>query len=488
MASTTQAGSLVLLANSDQPGTPAVTGFLALCGLLNSLIAAFLLCRLPETHAPSLTALFLRAILYVFLGGVAGAAGAWFYWRRISSSTKSSLPFSLPLFALTNAACWVFTPAIALLWGQATGLAAAISAIAAAILASGLRKVVPSSTASFEEQWPVSPWEERELFAQSLRTPAREPYGYAVAACIYAGSYALIEQEYLGASALFAFGAFLFVWRDTHASGSAFNSRIQCSRAARRLSRIAAASVLVTVFALMEGVEHRNRAALVAASARNTASDSDQSNRKQPANAAGFGFAGYQSIVLWPEPPKKEIVAPIRPPNPQLEPRMVKPIVVRFTGSYWYFQPPATGPGPKPHAARGSPLDVNIHSTDFLPIVMEAHQSLAAPMRLSRCREMQVLVENRDNQPGRIAIGVLLTDSAAHGKPTLFLGQQSLHSADPDRFALKLAPVEETLRFPIPARTTIRRFDEITLMVVPDSARVKIGARIAIEELQFLPR
>jgi hypothetical protein len=34
----------------------------------------------------------------------------------------------------------------------------------------------------------------------------------------------------------------------------------------------------------------------------------------------------------------------------------------------------------------------------------------------------------------------------------------------------------------------MRRFDQITLIVTPDRARVEIGAKVAIQQFEILPR
>jgi hypothetical protein len=71
---------------------------------------------------------------------------------------------------------------------------------------------------------------------------------------------------------------------------------------------------------------------------------------------------------------------------------------------------------------------------------------------------------------------------------SLYLGQQPIRSSEPDHFRIKLLPLEETLRFPIPSLSAMRRFDQITLIVTPDRARLEIGAKVAIRQFEILPR
>ena len=165
-----------------------------------------------------------------------------------------------------------------------------------------------------------------------------------------------------------------------------------------------------------------------------------------------------------------------------------KPLTIRFNGSYWYFHPRDNAAGTKAHIARGSPLTVDIRSANYVPLIMEAHQSLAAAIPLACCREIRVTIENGDNAPGILALGVLLTDSTSLGKPTLYLGQQTVVSTEPGHFAVKSSPVPEELRFPIPSSARIQRFDEVTVIFFPDTVRPDRGAKIAIKQFDLSPR
>ncbi len=86
-------------------------------------------------------------------------------------------------------------------------------------------------------------------------------------------------------------------------------------------------------------------------------------------------------------------------------------MVIPFDGSYWYFQAPQHGPGLHPHLAHGDPVAMNIYSTGWVPLAMQAHQTLAQPIPLHGGEGFELTVRNGDNRPGRIDVGVLLTDS-----------------------------------------------------------------------------
>jgi hypothetical protein len=298
-----------------------------------------------------------------------------------------------------------------------------------------------------------------------------------------------VNRSTLIASALLAPCAFLIAWKLTLDPDPALEIPNRSTRAAERFGRIALAAVLVTVVVLFVGVAKRNQGDAVFAHGKTIpqGGESEQAS-KLHAQGSASGISGYESIILWPIPEKKQIIPPLPAPTSLLAPGTTKPLVLRFDGPYWYFQPPGKRPGALAHQARGNPLALDIESHNFIPLIMEAHQSLGGPIRLSRCREIQIAILNRDNRPGVVNLGVLLTDSASSAKPTFYLGQQPVVTSQPGSFSIKSAPAYEVLRFPIPVPAKIRKFDEITVMFLPDGEGFEAGPKIAIQQFDLLPR
>ena len=198
--------------------------------------------------------------------------------------------------------------------------------------------------------------------------------------------------------------------------------------------------------------------------------------------------AGYKGIILWTIDKKKDqpILAP-RQRDP-LEATERRPIVIPFDGPYWYFKPPHDGPGKDAHVTHGDPAKVNIRSVDFLPLLMEAHQSLASSVALADCSELQIHVRNGDNEPGSIVLGVVLSDSTQPGKPSLALGGMPLASTQPAHFAIKAAPVEDTLHYAIPAHARISKFNQISVIFFPAAQRVQVGVKVALQDFVLIRR
>ena len=53
---------------------------------------------------------------------------------------------------------------------------------------------------------------------------------------------------------------------------------------------------------------------------------------------------------------------------------------------------------------------------------------------------------------------------------------------------MKISPVDEVLRFAVPSRAAIRKFDQITVVYLPGVEHWQVGAKVAIEQFQLLPR
>jgi hypothetical protein len=450
-------------------------------GLILCLIAAFAFLRLPASHAPTLTALCLRALLFVFTGSLAGAVGSRFYWKRSPSPWAADPPIPFSLFVLAGAAGWAWVPAVVLLGREDSPLTAAIAILGTALLAFSLRKAIPMPPA--EPQRPVT----AGLFDATLRTPPRPLRGYVLSIGIYVAACQLFNGWILNASALLAGCVWFFVWTLTLAPPQPIpvpqpTVRRQTRHAAQRLVFVLICAFLVTLFALVYGVGHRNR--LEAAAGRAPAAGDDAA---QAASNPAAGLSAYHSVILWPVPEKDQIVAPLTNQMSFLAPGTTKPLIIRFDGPYWFFQPPAKAPGASAIQARGTPLIHDLESNNFVPLIMQAHQDLGMPIPIDRCREINLSILNKDNRPGTINIALLLTDSTQPSNQ-LYLGQQTVASSQPGSFTVKSAATAEVLRFEVPTPAKIRKFDHISVLFFPDAANYQTGPKVAIDQFELIPR
>jgi len=467
--------------------------FMVNAGLINTMLAGILLCRLPELHLLSFSAIVPWAVIYIVVGALAGIAGSWLYWKSPLNFFRDSPPIPFPLFALLCASGWIWIPSIVLLSEQSSAFAVMIAAIGTTALAVGLRDATSSVFASFVPDIEGSVPEESELFAESLYRAPGEAYGFVIALLLYAGACVLaIHSNYAfnyAAAALVALSVFLFIWKQAIVARVDLARNHKYKRATLRLALIAIPAILVTAWALLDGTAHRNRTEEmnVAASVRNGDATKGNAAHKTKGESTSSGMGGYESLILWPVPEKKQIVPPV-PQTSILAPGTTQPLVIRFNGPYWYLQPPNKIPGPTAHQSYGTPIGADIASINSTPLVMVAHQFLGTAISIARCREIQVEVENRDNKLGVVALAVLLKDGASPKSSTLYLGQHPIVSTQPEHFSFKTGSVIETIRFDVPPNTLMRKFDEITVMILPDVEHSLVGPKIAVKQFQLFPR
>ena len=452
-------------------------------GFLNATIVVFILCRLPGAHSSSLTALLLRSSVYVVLAAVSGIGGMWFYWNGPWNSFRERSPLPFALFVLVCAGAWVWVPPMVIFSEQMSAAMCLMAMFGGYVLASGLRTSIPlfspTSLRPIEAHF-VSD----ELFVATLDRLHVEVHGYAIAIGLYAAGAALFVGANYIAAALFASVAAAFAWKRTVPIDGPDDLRNAYRKSTIRLAACLLAAILATAWALLDGMAHLARGSEFGIGSGN---DAKRLARAHPAEAAN-ALAGYESLILFPYPEKKQVVPPILYVDQLLAPGSKRPIVLLFNGVYRYVQPPETRPGRNVHHAQGTPLRTEISSTNRFPLMMDADQRLAGTVRLARCRAVEIDVENNDNRAGTIKLALMLTDGSSAHPRTLSLGERPILSTRPENFSMKAAPVMETLRFALPKDTFLRKFDEITVLVLPDDAHFFVAPKVAVVQFKLLPR
>ena len=337
-------------------------------GLMNAMIAGFMLCRLPESHSPTFVSICFRAVCYVLAGVLTGVGGTYLYWRNPASpfSTKEPVPF--PLFALRCAGGWVWVPAIVILSEQLSPATAFVAMIGAFVLISGLRRVSSSVQITIPHLVAASEQANANLFVETLYPAPLEIYGYVVAIGLYAGATAFFVRSNFIATVFFVLAACVFAWKKTLPQDQGFDRSRESRRAALRLVWITIPALLVTAWALLDGVAHRD--GVVEAGTGETLHSADplkKNSETQSHYPTLMGVDGYESVILWPYPDKRPVMPPITAKGMLLAPGSKEPLVIRFNGPYWYFQAPNKLPGPSAHKAHGTPIGFDIQSNNSVP-------------------------------------------------------------------------------------------------------------------------
>jgi hypothetical protein len=422
--------------------------------------------RLPLGKAVVLAAIWVAATV------LAGALG-----MVLAESVAERRPSGPPARTLLAAApAWILMAPLLLCWLRGSAWAIALGAWAAAAMAVCVRGMTGADKTDPVELW--EPEEPGPHFADLPAPDSRRPEALAIAVCVEGAAVLANRGAIFTATALMAAGSFLFVWKGLRSLGAKPSEGM--ARPAERAASATLAAMLILIPLLMARFA-RVEGGGIEATAQAAARPRADAEKVDPNDA-------YQGIILFTVKDKEKDLPPVPLERDLLRTGKAQPLVIRFDGAYWYFQAPKRGPGMHPHFAHGDPVAVSIYSTGWVPLAMQAHQTLAQPADLRSCGAMRVTVRNGDNRQGSIDMGVLLTDTTVTGKPSLYLGTKPIVSTEPGHFAFKPRPVTEELTFAIPAYGGLKKFDDITVLFFPDEERLTLGARIGIDQFELMPK
>jgi hypothetical protein len=446
---------------------------------LSGLVAALVVTAWmqPFGRAPSLGKAAAAAAVWLTATVLAGTLGI----LLAESFVEGRLARPGMAFLLGSAAAWVLLPPMLLCGQWGSGWAAAISACACAAAAASMWGRVARAGAESDEV--REPWVGGPHFADLPAPDSGRPQAFAIAVCVELAVVLGNRGELFWATVLAGVAGFVLVWKRLSALHAPARDGLGSPAMRGGAAVVLALLILMPLLLLRRGGAHGG-AETAEAAARTRA----ETARSGAGEQSGGGADAYRGIVLFTVQDKKKELPPLPMQRDLLRTGKAKPLVIAFAGSYWYFQAPQQGPGLHPHMAHGDPVAVNIYSTGWVPLAMQAHQTLARPVDLRSCGAMEVTVRNGDNRRGRIEMGVLLTDTTGPGKPSMYLGTQPLVSTEAEYFSFKARPVSEVVRFAIPARGGLRKFDGITVFFFPGMERETLGAKVGIEQFELEPR
>jgi hypothetical protein len=472
-----------LAAAEEQDEKVSPRGWLALAtGLHLSIAICYVTCKSPHPVTLSGPARLRTSVVYLLIACMVGALGTWIALPSSSRRQFRSL-------SGCGVRAWAFLPAIMLFLRQGSVWAPLVAVASAAIMSAYLFRFTEAMQNIYREgagahqgaenQGVENQDVEKNLFTAEVRLAPASWVPFGLSLCLYGAFLAVVDGKILLVTELLAVASFLIVLQVTAARAQM--GRIKEQGVARRshpYSLIAAAICCAFIALSVPGAVRVSFPRLHRAPANASAS------KQQP--SPDRSSSGYQTIVLWPIE-KQEKFIPSPPINVNsLSPGIAKPLVIPFYGPYWYFKFAGESPGPNARTTRGDPLKVNVRSTDRSPLLMEAHQLLSDPIDLTCCREMQVVFRN-DVSLGALAVGLSLTDSHSKGKLSQTLGVKYVAPSAANQRPGNTSPVEETLIFPLPKQGVIKRFDEITVTLLPDARHLTAGRKVAVERFVIIP-
>jgi hypothetical protein len=437
--------------------------------ILTGIVVAFV-CVPPFRGLHTWGQLFWLACLYLLVAACVHALAVWSIYRIQSEVVREWTRVWPVVWGAWIAVVWL--PLVALLTYERSHWVAAIVPLAAVFLM--LFLVSRRRETEDKEAWLVAQSAPPELFALDESPRLWRVLLPALAAAValdggvalYAGNHAWM------AGILFAGAATYFCERLLNRTAA--QEKVRAESVRRGAAGNSVAVWMMTVVALLPFL------AGVGVAMRGWMGMSPVQAADHLANSVRRAIRGYEGIILTRPKMKHEIVTPVLAVNPEGFRKQNK--LIPFDGQYWYYQWPAAGPGTGAHVVQGDPTKSQIKSTDNYPIVMEAHQRLAAPMAAHCCRALELNLVNADAVPGTIALEVQLRD--AHGY-VASLGNKVLASSTVSPMPLHRAPVHETLVFQLPRAAKDRAFDEITVKVKPERSRSLAAPEVAIESFAF---
>jgi hypothetical protein len=457
----------------EQYGKVSPRCWLALATGLNLAIAVCnLTCKSPQTHTLSWAARLLSPVVYLLIACLAGAAGTWIMLPRSSRRQFRSL-------SRCGVRGWVFVPAIILFLQQESVWALLVSVVASALMAASLYRFTEAMPYDAHEIPRSQQYLERSLFATQVRLAPTSCVPFGLSLGLYGAFLSAVAGKIVLVTLLLAASTFLLVLQIKAAHTKKDQGQSESTGRRTHLYSLIATAFFCAFIAISASSIWRDP---LLGLGRVPSGPTPAKQNSSTDHSSG----GYRTIVLWPIQ-KEEKIIPSPPLNMSaLSPYLGKPWIIPFYGPYWYFKSPGESPGPNTRTTQGDPLKVNVRSTDRDPLLMEAHQHLSNPIALSCCREMQIVFKNAVSL-GAFAVSISLTDLHSQGRLSQNLGVKYVVPNPANQGPGNTLPVEQTLVFPFPKHGVIKKFDSITVVLLPDALHRTAGRRVAVERFVMIP-
>jgi hypothetical protein len=457
-----------------QYGKVRPRGWLSLAtGLHLAIAVCYLTCKSPQTHTLSWETCLRTTVAYLLIACLVGAVGTWIMLPRSSRRQFCNL-------TRCGVRGWIFLPAIILFLQQESVWAVFLAVVAAALMAGYLCRLTEAIPCGEHEIPRSRQYLEKNLFTTQVRLAPTSWVPFGLSLGLYGAFLSAVAEKIILVTLLLAASTFLLVLQIKATQTKKDQGQSDNTDRRPHLYSLIATAFFCAFIALSASSSPWRDPLL--GRARVPSSPAPAKQPSPPDHSSG----GYRTIVLWPIQ-KQEKVIPSPPHKINASSlNIAKPWIIPFYGPYWYFKFPGESPGPNARTAQGDPLKVNVHSTDRGPLLMEAHQHLSNPIDLDCCRAMQIVFRN-DVSFGAFAVGISLTDSHSQGKLSQNLGVKYVAPVSADQPPGNTSPIEETLIFPFPKPGTIKKFDAITVILLPDAEHLTAGRKVAVERFIMIP-
>jgi hypothetical protein len=476
----------------DPAEVPKARPLPAVGGLLVAGAVAASVCRLPRTYTLSWTEVIGAAVFPIVVVSLASIMAAW----TLSALTPDIGKLELRRLVKETWLHALWLAPLAILIRERSLWTVVIAAAFAVVVMQSIRPVQDRSGLVSAEESLL-----RSLRSDNLPLSFRHDpqISFSAALLVQIGMLVALAGQMFPAAALVGTGFAIWTWSSARGASEHHG---QCSAVPSYQERsfvVVGLVLLIMIGALLPYLPNTHGLGHFGSVQGNrrvrAASGGDQP--KKPVRvttveaSATTASEGDTGIILWPpKQPYTKLIAP----GPALgamsltNSRAPNPLIIPFSGVYWFFKAPDLEPPKASRQAHASPEMVDIRSTDRRPLSIEAHDHLGSLIDLNCCSRIQITIRNADRYPESVALELVLVDTSLAARPSLSLGTMMVRSTHAWNLYEKNSPTSETLNFAIPTRPLLRRFDEVKIVFWLDRARADSGAKIAIDQFVLVPR
>ncbi len=451
--------------------------------LLATGAVASMTCRTPSRPFANWKSLLAYALTVLLMAAAVHTAAVWAVCRVYRRQLQA------PVMTIMRGTwvCAALLPATVLLAKQGSFWAAPFLPAIAVLAVVFIRRGAPEAGRAANSLAPAGVAEGWLVYREPPSLARTLGYAVAVGVMAEAALVMLLSWEYALAGLLLGISVAVVLWRVPLRAGAETE---RSGRSRRRWAGQTMGALVLTMLALVPSLGGGGGASRVAARLLGVQEATVVSRAVPPVrHEDGTAQSGALSGVILSLPPKpKQKMVPPPPMSASISSASrATPQVIQFDGVYWYFRRPDPRPRPGAKTVRGDPTKVDVRSTDYAQLQMEAHQLVSPAIATGCCSAIEVTVRNADRRRGAIGVELVLRGAAGKGVWAESLGtlvipsslEQSPRSAD--------ARGEEVLRFPMPSGGPGRDFGEIIVAMRPALQRAREGAQVAVERFELVP-
>lgn len=153
---------------------------------------------------------------------------------------------------------------------------------------------------------------------------------------------------------------------------------------------------------------------------------------------------------------------------------MARDLIIPFSGVYWIFSWPSPAPPKSSMVDVADATEYNFHGPPSMVLRMEARQTIATPIDIRCCSRIDMNITNTDKLPNTVSLELWLRNRSDGNLRGQSLGRVAVVGQEP-------------LRFVVPQKAGIQKFDELVVEYRMTYPRRHRSANVAIRSFTLVP-